>query len=155
MEEKKSRFGLGMIIGLLTGVFGGIFMSEKPGRQLRQNTKKKVRQIKKFVDKKDPDEIVMEIFGSVTDNTRALYKKSTSLLASKIIPYKKRISKLDRQKYTSIVDEVISRLEEDKQIVQQTAIKLKKYLIDDYNNLMKSSQTRITARRSAKKIIVI
>ena len=144
MEEKKSRFGLGMIIGLLTGVFGGIFMSEKPGRQLRQNTKKKVRQIKKFVDKKDPDEIVMEIFGSVTDNTRALYKKSTSLLASKIIPYKKRISKLDRQKYTSI--------EEDKQIVQQTAIKLKKYLIDDYNNLMKSSQTRITARRSAKKI---
>ena len=47
MISKKSKFGIGLVLGALGGALAGLFLAPKSGKQIQSDTKKAIKGLEK------------------------------------------------------------------------------------------------------------
>src|SRR5574340_1837543 len=108
MADKKSKFGLGLLIGTVVGGLTAFFFSHKSGPENREE---------------------------VSEEAKKIYKRAKELLEPKLIELKKTVDHIDKEKYMALVEEVMKKLgKEAKKDVKQLE-KLKKQLMKEWDKL--------------------
>lgn len=102
-DEKKFKFGLGLILGSIIGGLAALFMAPKTGREMREITKKRlseeVEKLKKLTGKFDKekfqkavDALLKKINKDFKKGTKELGKLKNNLL-SNLDKEKKQVKK--------------------------------------------------------------
>lgn len=140
MADKKSKFGLGLIVGVIGGALAGIFLSPKSGRENREAVSKKINELKEAMDKGELQEKVKEIFGDVSDRSVKFYNEARDEVMSRLDTLRDRAEDIDRDKYIKLVNQSIDDLKEKNKLPGDKLKKIKDYFIADWNKLTKSSK---------------
>jgi len=139
----KTKFGAGLIFGALLGGVAAFFLSPTSGKENRERAKQKLAEWKKKYEGKKPDDIAKELFGTAHVEGKKLYLKAQSELNAKLEEVKKRTELVDRDKYQEVVDEVISHMRKEKDVVQTHVDKLKEYLTDRWEYIAQEAEEDI------------
>ncbi len=134
-RKGASRFGLGIVLGAITGAISGLLLAPKSGKKMRADAIKTYNQLKKLLDEKKPEEIVADIFGKVTEETKTFFNQSKDLLARHLSELKVGIDKIDKEKYKKAVGAVVGDLRSQGEISDDSLDKLRKYLEGDFRKL--------------------
>ena len=133
MNNKKSPFGVGIIIGAVLGGVAAYFLSPKSGKENREMAKQKLDEMKKRVEGKSIDEIVKEIFGMASEEGEKLYTRARNDLNARLDILQESIDEIDRGKYKNIVDEVLENLKNETEITKDRLSRLQEYLMDRWD----------------------
>lgn len=128
--QKKSRFGIGVIFGAVLGSLAAFFLSPKSGKENREMVLQKLEDIKKLLQNKSLDEIVIEIFGKVTEEGKRLYTLARAEMNTRLDSMKESVEDIDRDKYTQLVDDVIERLKKEADATKERLAKLRDFLMN-------------------------
>lgn len=136
-DQKKSKFGLGLIIGTVIGAITALFVAPKTGKEMREEAKKKIDELKKLLEEHQVDEKVREIFGEVTEEAKALYLKAKEWLVEELAQLKETIENIDWEEYRQSVDKVMVRVKKETKKGAKEIEKLKKQLLKEWDKMKK------------------
>jgi len=124
----KGKFGFGIMIGAVLGGLAAMFLTPKTGKENREIAKKKWSELNKALKTKSKEEIVKDIFGSATKESRKLYDLSQKELNSRLADLKKKYPNIDKNKYLDTVKDVIIRLQDEKEATTKRLSDLSDFL---------------------------
>lgn len=150
-QKSSSKLGLGVVIGAVTGVVAGLVLAPKSGKKLRSDVAKRAREIRKKMEENNVDEVVQNIFDDVSDKTIAIYNTAKDMISEKLAEVTEPISKIDKNKYSKVVSDVVNVVRKDKGVAEETLVKLKKYLEDDYAKLNSPAAVSKKPKKTVKK----
>lgn len=136
-DQKKSKFGLGLLIGTVIGAITALFVTPKTGKEMREDVAKKVEELKKLLAEKEVDKKVKEIFDVVTEESKKIYLKAKEWLIEELAVLKETIDNIDYDKYQKAVDRVIIRVKKETKKGAKEIEKLKKQLLKEWEKLNK------------------
>lgn len=113
MNDKKSKFGLGVLIGTIIGGITALFLSPKSGEENREIVVKKVQELKKLLEEKEVDTKVKEIYGEVNEEAKDIYFKVKDWLIEELSQLKEKVEEIDKEKYEKAVQKVLKRVKKD------------------------------------------
>jgi gas vesicle protein len=115
MEEnqKKSKFGLGLIIGSIVGAITAFFFSPKSGPENRKMVAKKIKELEKLLKEKEVDKKVKEIFNEVTEESKKIYLQAKQWLIEELAALKKAIDEIDKEEYLKAVNTTVKKVEKE------------------------------------------
>lgn len=156
MNNKKSPFGAGVVIGAVLGGIAAYFLAPKSGKENREMAKEKFGEFKKRVEGKNIEEIAKEIFGIASEEGQRLYTIAREDLNMRLEKVQESIDEIDRDKYKGIVDDVMTRLKSEKDITKDRLNRLQDYLMNRWDIAQeegKKDTKRIVAdtKKAAKK----
>lgn len=156
MAKKKSKIGLGLLLGATAGAVAGLFLAPKTGKELRKDAKILSDKAKKFADeykkkleKEEPSEAAKIVFGDVTDTSVAFMQKANKELSEELGILKEKYSTIDKNKYSEAVKNLIDNYKADKALPEGSLKKLAAYLEKDAKVLV--SRPKTTKKAPAKK----
>lgn len=137
---KKGSFFLAGIIGALAGVVGGVLLAPQSGKKTRHEiaviAQKIADQFKTTA--LDSKKRVEEVFGEVTDAAKEKYEKIQSALTAKVAAFKQAGKEIDKDRYSSIVDQVIADFKADFVATKDGAKKMADQLKKDWLKVKKA-----------------
>lgn len=133
MNNKKTPFGAGILIGAVIGGIAAYFLSPKSGKENRDMAKEKIGQLKKRVEGKSLDEIVKEIFGMVSEEGERIYTRAREDVNNRLEMMQQSIDEIDRTKYKDMVEEVISDLKNEFDVHKDRLVSLQEYLMERWD----------------------
>lgn len=133
MNNKKSPFGAGIIVGAVLGGLAAYFLSPKSGKENRELAKGKFDELKKRVEGKNIEQVVREIFGIASEEGERLYTRAREDLNARLDMVQQSINEIDRGKYTEIVDEVLGNLRNEADVTKDRITRLHEYLMDRWD----------------------
>lgn len=150
----KSKFGAGLVLGALLGGAAAFFLSPKTGKENREMAKKKLAEWKERYEGKSAEEIAKEIFGTASAEGKKLYMRAQEEMNKQLDSIKKSADEIDQDKYVSVVKEVMSRLQEEKEATKDRLGKLQEYLMDRWEYVSDESEkdAKKVAKDAAKKV---
>jgi len=116
------------MIGAVLGGLAAMFLTPKTGKENREIAKKKWSELNKALKTKSKEEIVKDIFGSATKESRKLYDLSQKELNSRLADLKKKYPNIDKNKYLDTVKDVIIRLQDEKEATTKRLSDLSDFL---------------------------
>lgn len=134
MKDKK--FGVGLVVGLVTGAAAGLLLNPKTGPENREAAAKMLKKWKDSWDKGQVDDRIKEMFGDATSHSREVYLDLRDRMMKKLSTVKDNLEKVDKEKYVELVKDVIGEWKEDKKIPNDQMEKVMKYLQKDYQKIM-------------------
>jgi len=137
---KKGNIFLTGLIGTLVGAVGGLLLAPQSGKKTREEIKKILLKLNKEVETgvKDTKEKVVEIFGNASDEAIAKYKEIKSAVVNKVAEVKTAGKEIDKDKYTAIVEDVVTDFKEDLKATKNGAVKLVAQLKKDWEKIKKA-----------------
>lgn len=154
-QEKSSKFGLGMIVGLISGALAGLFLAPKSGRRLRANVLKKARQIRKQLEDTNVDEVINEIFENVSEQSRTLFFQIKDTISVQLAELQESVENIDKEKYLRVVRSVLDQFREKKELTEDQIERVKRHLEEDFvklnQKLVKKSVSKKSKKASARK----
>lgn len=145
MADKKGNFGVGLAIGAAIGAVAALFLSPKSGKENRDIAKKKFEEVKKFIESKEAEKKIQEIFGDVNGQTKKIYANMQKEMSARMDEVKEAINNVDTRKYSQIASDILKAVQEKVEVSQEKAEQAKKYLVD------MMEQKKKTADREVKK----
>ncbi|MBP9691547.1 hypothetical protein KBD81_05720 [Candidatus Woesebacteria bacterium] len=145
----KSKFGAGIVLGALLGGVAAFFLSPKSGKENRELAKNKLAEWKKKYEGKGPEEIAKEIFGHASAEGKKLYQHAQKEMNSRLDELKKSAEDIDHKKYQKVVDDVISRLKDEKEATKDRVAALKEYLMERWEFVQAEAEEDV--KKVAKK----
>lgn len=136
-EQKKSKFGIGLLVGTVLGGIAALFLSPKSGKQNRKEVAKKLNQLKKLLHDKEVDKKAKEIFGEVTEEAKNIYVQAKEWLVEELAQMKEAIENIDKEKYTKAVNKVMEKVQREVKKDAKQLEKLKKQLLKEWVKLKK------------------
>ena len=136
-EQKKSKFGLGLLIGTVLGGLAAFFFSPESGEENRKMVAKKVKELRKLLKDTEVEKKVKEIFGEVSSGAVHVYLQSKEWLIEELASLKEAVENIDKEKYTKAVDQVIKRVQKEVKKDTKELEKLKKQLMKEWTKLKK------------------
>ncbi len=134
-EKKTSKLGLGILIGTVIGGLAAFFLSPKSGEENREEVTGKIKQLKKLLKDKHVDERVKEIFGEVTDEAERIYTQAQDWLIEDLAVLKEAVDKIDKDKYTKVVEDVMKKVRKEVKKDSKQLEKLKKQLLKEWEKI--------------------
>lgn len=125
-NNKKSKFGLGILFGTIIGGITALFLSPKTGKENREAVAKKIDELKKILEEEKVDEKVKE-----------LYSKAKNWLIEELELLKKTVDQIDYEKYQKAVNKVLVRVKKETKKGAKEIEKLKKHLLKEWEKLKK------------------
>ena len=129
MNNKKTPFSAGIILGALIGGVAAYFLSPRTGKENREMAKEKWDEMKQKMEGKKLDEVIKEIFGQANEEGKRLYTLAKTELNSRLSILEESLDEIDRDKYKGLVVEVIARLEKEADATKDRMAKLQDYLM--------------------------
>ncbi|PIV09912.1 hypothetical protein COY89_01620 [Candidatus Roizmanbacteria bacterium CG_4_10_14_0_8_um_filter_36_36] len=137
MNDKKSKFGLGVLIGTIIGGITALFLSPKSGEENREIVVKKVQELKKLLEEKEVDTKVKEIYGEVNEEAKDIYFKVKDWLIEELSQLKEKVEEIDKEKYEKAVQKVLKRVQKETKKGAKELEKVKKQLTQEWKRLKK------------------
>jgi len=136
--KKRSAFLAG-VIGALAGAVGGLLLAPKSGKETRDDVVILANEIAKKIKTRadETKERVKAVFGKYTEEGKAKYNEINSALVAKVAQVKKTTSEIDKEKYATVVDEVVDEFKSDLTATKESTKKLKRYLKSDWLKIKK------------------
>lgn len=146
MVSKKSKFGIGFLIGAAGAVLTGLFLNSKEGKKLQKKIKDKITE--EEIDKK-----AKKIFGKVTKESKASYLKARKLLIETAIGFQENLENIDTKKYKKIIDNLVKNLSKTNEYSYKALKNLKSELAKDWVKMTSSNTPNLKKARffSSKK----
>lgn len=154
MLNKKTKIGLGMVIGGVAGVIAGLFASEKPGKKLRSDVKNNYDKIVKLLSDKNLDNKVKKIFGEYSEDFKTTLVDAKGELTDKLYDLQKTSETIDKTKYTSLLSSTLKNVKTKQKLPSSTLAKLKSYLkqdVEKFKKLVVKKPAKKTTKKSVKK----
>ena len=125
-DQKKSKFGLGVLLGTIIGGITALFLSPSSGKENREVVAKKIEELKKILEEEKVDEKLKEI-----------YLKAKDWLVEELEQLKNTVENIDYEKYQKAVNKVIVRVKKETKKGSKEVEKLKKQLLNEWEKLKK------------------
>jgi len=135
ITKKSSKFGLGLLLGTVIGGITALFLSPNTGEENREIVAKKINELRKLLEEKEVDKKVKEIFGEVTEEAKNLYMRAKEELIEALARLKESIENIDREKYMSVVEDVMKKVQKETKREVKQLEKLKNHLLEEWNKL--------------------
>src|SRR3990167_9125135 len=107
MVNKKTKLGVGLLLGGVTGFLAGLFVSDKPGKELRERTKTNYEAILKLFRDKNIDKKIEKIFGEFKTEFKNSVEDAKSEMAVKLFELSQTSQTIDRTKYTKLLTDTV------------------------------------------------
>ncbi len=134
-ENKKSKFGLGLLIGTVIGGLTAFFFSPTSGPENREEVAKKIKQLEKLLEEKEVDKKVKEIFGEVTDEAVRIYNQAKEWLIADLAELKLTVAEIDKEKYMEAVEDIMKKVRKEVKKDGKQLEKLKKQLMKEWGKM--------------------
>lgn len=137
---KKGNIFLTGLFGTLIGAVGGLLLAPQSGKKTREEIKKMLSKLNKEVETgvKDTKERVVEIFGNASEEATNKYKEIKSAVMGKVAEVKTAGKEIDKEKYSTIVEDVVKDFKEDLKATKNGATKLVTQLKKDWEKIKKA-----------------
>lgn len=137
---KKGKVFLTGLVGTLVGAVGGLLLAPQSGKKTRDEIKKRLTKLNKEVETgvKDTKEKVIEIFGNASDEAVNKYKEIKSTVMNKVAEVTTAGKEIDKEKYSTIVEDVVQDFKEDLKATKDGAAKLMSQLKKDWAKIKKA-----------------
>ena len=126
MDNKKTKFGLGVLLGTIIGGITALFLSPKSGKENREAVAKKIDELKRILEEEKVDEKLKEI-----------YLKAKNWLIEELAQLKETVKNIDYEKYQKAVNKVMLRVKKETKKGAKEIEKLKKQLLKEWEKLKK------------------
>jgi gas vesicle protein len=149
MAKDSSKMGLGLVVGMVLGAIGGIFLAPKSGKENRDAVAKKFGEMKDAMESGEMREKVQEVFGDLSDESVRLYTNAREGVLKGI----EEVKNMDGDDYARMVQNVIDKVKEGSKVHGDKLMKLKEQLVKDWPLMKEEVETkkkRKTAKRSEK-----
>ncbi len=132
MGNKSSKFGLGVIVGVIIGGITGLLLSPSTGKDNREYAIKYLAKLKRKLDDSDTHDKIKEIFGQVTDEGEKIFDSAKKEITNQIAIMKEKYGDpQDPVTYVSIVEEGLKIVEKKLSVTSDQIAKLKKYFSEE------------------------
>ena len=137
---KTGKFFLAGLLAATAGAVGGLFLAPQSGKKTREDIKKILTKLSKEVQSgvKDTKDKVKEVFGDVSDEAVAKYKKIKTAVMEKVAEVKTAGKEIDKSKYAMIVEDVVEEYKSDLKSTKDGAKKLIVQLKKDWEKIKKA-----------------
>src|SRR3989338_2936838 len=144
MDEKKkaSRFGLGMLIGTIVGGLTAFFLSPKSGEENREVVLKKIKELKKQIEKMEIDKKLKEAWGEATDDGRKTLLKVKKQLLKKLDTLSERWQEFDYKSYVKSVEEAVEEAKSETKETSDKLMKLKDLFVKDWKKIFEEKKSK-------------
>lgn len=128
-----SKFFFGSLVAATAGLLGGLLLAPKSGKETRKDIAKVALDLNRKIRTKtdETQKRVKDIFGEVSDEATRKYKAVRDAIVSRVAAMKAAGTTIDKEKYESVVDEVVAD-------VKDVGKKIGGYLKKDWEKLKKS-----------------
>ncbi|OGV96008.1 hypothetical protein A2W24_03000 [Microgenomates group bacterium RBG_16_45_19] len=145
----------GMVIFLVGSTIGGI-LALLAGTDEKGETRPLVKKRIKFTKTRLAEgaewatETVQELAETVPANIQKIYTNAVKILKEKVAAAKKALGRVDRDKYTTLVNEVVAGMKQAGKVTGTQVGMLKDYLMQDYA-LLTTPAVKPKAKRRPRK----
>jgi gas vesicle protein len=147
MANRDTKMGLGLVLGLVVGALGGIFLAPKSGKENRDAVAKKWGELQEMIDSGEMQEKVQKIFGDVSDESMRLYANAREGVLKGI----EEMKNMDSDDYARLVQNVIDKVKEGTKANADKLAKLREDLIKDWPEMKEEVETKKRTRRKTTK----
>ena len=140
MNNKKSPFGAGIIIGAVLGGVAAYFLTPKSGKENRDMAKQKLDEYKKRLEGKNVEQIVKEIFGIASEEGERIYTRAREDLNMRLETIQQSLDEIDKGKYKDMVDDVLENLKNETEMTKDRMARLHEYLMDRWDLAQEDSK---------------
>lgn len=128
------------LLGAMAGAIGGLLFAPQSGKKTREEiaeiAKNISKQIKSSVE--DTEDKVKEIFGNANKMAMDKYKEIKTTVIDKVASLKGIGEEIDKDKYSKVVDDVVSDFKEDFSATKNGAIKMASQMKKDWEKVKKA-----------------
>ena len=129
MADKKSNFGLGVMLGTIIGGLTAFFLSPKSGPENREMAKKKIAALKKTLEEHKVPEKLQEIYGEVTDEGKKAFLIAKKEIEAKLGQLEESFADMDKEKYLKIIEGAMIKVKEQTKDTADRINRLKAYFV--------------------------
>ncbi len=133
MANRDSKFNAGIIFGAVVGGLAAYFLSPRTGKENREMFKKKIKELNKMLEEGELKDRVREIYGDVTEQSKKTYTLAREELDTRLNDVKKSVDDIDKDKYKSILDDVITRVQDETKESVDRLTQLRDYFMEKFN----------------------
>lgn len=142
MNDMKNKGGwlLAGLLGAVAGAVGGLLLAPASGQETREKIAKLANEIFKQVrlGVVETEHKVKEIYGNTTKAAKDSFLEVKQTVAEKVASVKEAGEAVDRDKYTRIVEKVVSDFKDDFKATKNGAEKMADYLKKDWEKVKKA-----------------
>lgn len=117
-SKKGTSFLKGTLLGVLVGGIAGILFAPKSGKETREDIKKAAT--------------------DVAQKAEDMYSDARSMVETKLDALKKAGKRIDKNKYTSLIQEVLDELSNDREVTADAAKRVGTQLRKDWEKISKA-----------------
>lgn len=136
--SKKGKLGLGLLLGAAAGYAASLFISEKTRDKHKATLEAKFNQVKEFINDPKEQERLKELFEEKTKGAAKTYEAIRTQVAGKLEDASKTWQKIDKDKYTKVIEKSLDQLKSEHKLSVPQLAKLKKYLVSDFEAFVNS-----------------
>ena len=141
-NQKKSRFGLGLLIGSIIGGLTALFFAPKSGKELREDVKKKIRQLEKLLEEKELNKKAKKIVEELSEEAKVWYEKAKAWLIEELVSLKKEVENINWQDYQKAVAKIITRLKKEAKKEGEEIEAIRKKLLKNWQKMKKEGKKK-------------
>jgi gas vesicle protein len=140
MAKSTGKFFLAGLLGAIAGAVGGLLMAPKSGKETREDIINLAAELSKTIktEATETKTRVKEVFGKVTDEAVMKYDEIKSAVVAKVASVRTAGEEINKEKYTMIVDDVISEFKDDLDATKTGATKIATYFKKDWEKMKKA-----------------
>jgi len=141
-NQKKSKFGLGLILGSLIGGVTALFFAPKSGKELREDVKKKIMQLEKLLEEKEIDKKAKKLVEDLSEEAKGWYEKAKTWLIEELAQLKKEVENINWQDYQKAVAKTISRIKKEVKKEGKEIEAIRKKLLKNWQKMKKENKKK-------------
>lgn len=140
MAKSAGKMIFAGVIGALAGIVGGVLFAPKSGKETRADIAKVAAEISKQIKSsaEDTEARVKEVFGSSGKAATAKYKEIRNTVVGKVAALKTAGDEIDKEKYSMIVDDVVTEFKNDIEMAKGSATKMASQMKKDWEKIKKA-----------------
>ena len=133
--QKKSKFGIGLLLGSVAGAIAAIFLTPKTGKESRELALQKLNEFETYLKVNEVDVKVKKIFDDVSEDAKAVYKEVVADFSKALTELQEKVGEIDKDAYLDKMEEVIGNSRLQKVFPMEVVENFRKFLSSSYEKL--------------------
>lgn len=137
--QKKSKFGIGLLLGSVAGAIAAIFLTPKTGKESRELALQKLNEFETYLKVNEVDVKVKKIFDDVSEDAKAVYKEVVADFSKALTELQEKVGEIDKDAYLDKMEEVIGNSRLQKVFPME--------VVENFRNFLSSSYEKLTQKK--------
>lgn len=133
--QKKSKFGIGLLLGSVAGAIAAIFLTPKTGKESRELALKKLSEFETYLKVNEVDLKMKKIFNDVSEDAKVVYKEVVADFSKALGELQEKVGEIDKDAYLDKMEEVIGNSRLQKIFPMEVVENFRKFLTSSYEKL--------------------